>query len=76
MSGMVEKGVFSDPRSMVISTYILCGFANFASIGIQLVGIGAIAPTRRGDLAKLGIKALIAGTLASLYTGVIVGMLI
>ena len=76
MSGMVEKGVFSDPRSMVISTYILCGFANFASIGIQLGGIGAIAPTRRGDLAKLGIKALIAGTLASLYTGVIVGMLI
>lgn len=76
MSGMVEKGLFSDPRSMVISTYILCGFANFASIGIQLGGIGAIAPTRRGDLAKLGIKALIAGTLASLYTGVIVGMLI
>jgi len=76
MSGMVEKGMFSDPRSMVISTYILCGFANFASIGIQLGGIGAIAPNRRGDLAKLGIKALIAGTLASLYTGVIVGMLI
>ncbi len=76
MSGMVEKGLFSDPRSMVISTYILCGFANFASIGIQLGGIGAIAPSRRGDLAKLGVKALIAGTLASLYTGVIVGMLI
>jgi len=76
MSGMVEKGMFTDPRSMVISTYILCGFANFASIGIQLGGIGAIAPSRRGDLAKLGVKALIAGTLASLYTGVIVGMLI
>lgn len=76
MSGMVEKGIFSDPRSMVISTYVLCGFANFASIGIQLGGIGAIAPNRRSDLAKLGIKALIAGTLASLYTAVIVGMLI
>jgi len=76
MSEMIKEGVFSSQRSIVISTYILCGFANFASIGIQIGGIGALAPSRRGDLAKLGIKALIAGTVASLFTGVIVGMLI
>jgi len=76
MSDMIKEGLFSSQRSIVISTYILCGFANFASIGIQIGGIGALAPSRRGDLAKLGVKALIAGTIASLYTGVIVGMLI
>jgi CNT family concentrative nucleoside transporter len=76
MSNMVGEGMFTDSRSIVIATYILCGFSNFASIGIQIGGIGAIAPTRRGDLSKLGVKALIAGTMASLYTGVIVGMLI
>ncbi len=76
MSDMIEKGMFTSQRSIVITTYILCGFANFASIGIQIGGIGALAPSRRGDLSKLGVKALIAGTIASLYTGVIVGMLI
>jgi CNT family concentrative nucleoside transporter len=54
----------------------LCGFANFASIGIQIGGIGALAPKRRGDLSKLGILALIAGTFASLFTAVIVGMIL
>ena len=64
------------PRSITIATYALCGFANFSSIAIQLGGIGAIAPNRRSDLAKLGIKALIAGTLACLMTAAIAGLLI
>ena len=64
------------PRSVVISTYALCGFANFSSIAIQLGGIGTIAPTRRKDLAELGIKCLIGGTLACLMTAAIAGIFI
>ena len=63
-------------KTKIMATYFLCGFANFLSIGIQIGGIGAIAPDRRIDLSKLGIKALIAGTVASLLTAVIVGILI
>jgi len=63
-------------KTKIMATYFLCGFANFLSIGIQIGGIGAIAPDRRIDLSKLGIKALIAGTIASLLTAVIVGILI
>ena len=73
---MKNNGLFKEEKSIIIATYILCGFANFASIGIQIGGIGALAPKRRGDLSKLGILALIGGTLASLFTAVIVGMLI
>jgi CNT family concentrative nucleoside transporter len=73
---MVEAGRFSDEKSIIIATYILCGFANFASIGIQIGGIGALAPSRRSELSALGVRALIAGTLACLFTAVIVGMLI
>jgi CNT family concentrative nucleoside transporter len=73
---MMESGAFADPKSVVIATYILCGFSNFASIGIQIGGIGALAPSRRGDLSRLGIRALIAGTFASLFTAVVVGMMI
>lgn len=62
------------PKGVIMATYVLCGFANFASIGIQIGGIGALIPKRRGELAKLGVKALIAGTLACLMTAVIVGM--
>jgi CNT family concentrative nucleoside transporter len=76
LGDMKNAGVFYEEKSIIIGTYILCGFANFASIGIQIGGIGALAPSRRGTLSELGIKALIAGTLASLYTAVIVGMLI
>ncbi len=73
---MMEAGKFTSPKSIIIATYILCGFSNFASIGIQIGGIGSLAPKRKGDLSKLGFKALIGGTLASLFTAVIVGMLI
>jgi len=64
------------PRSQVIATYALCGFANLGSIGIQLGGIGGIAPSRRGELASLGIKSMIAGTFASFITANIAGMLV
>lgn len=64
------------PRSYVIATYALCGFANFPSIAIQIGGIGGIAPERRGDLAKIGIKAMLGGALASWLTATIAGMLI
>lgn len=63
-------------RSRIVLSYALCGFANLGSIGILIGGIGGIAPKRRGDLAKLGIKALIAGTFASFLTANIAGMMI
>jgi len=63
-----------DPRSFTIATFALCGFANFSSIGIQIGGIGALAPNRRGDLARLGIRAMLAGTMANLMSASIVGM--
>ena len=62
------------PKSVFLATFALCGFANFGSIGIQLGGIGALAPERRSILAKLGFKAMIGGTLASLLTASIAGM--
>lgn len=73
---LMEAGKFASEKSIVIATYILCGFSNFASIGIQIGGIGSLAPSRKGDLSKLGFRALIGGTMASLFTAVIVGMLI
>jgi CNT family concentrative nucleoside transporter len=65
-----------DPRSFTIATFALCGFANFSSIGIQLGGIGALAPSRRHDLARLGVRAMIAGTLANFVTATIAGALL
>lgn len=65
-----------DPRSFTIATYALCGFANFGSIGIQIGGIGALAPERKDDLARLGFRALIAGTFANFMTACIAGMLL
>jgi CNT family concentrative nucleoside transporter len=64
-----------DPRSFTIATFALCGFANFSSIGIQIGGIGALAPEQRGNLAKLGIRAMLAGTMANLMSACIVGIL-
>ncbi len=70
------SGVIANSRSIVIATYALCGFANFASIGIQIGGIGVLAPNQRATLATFGIKALIGGTVAALLTATIAGMLI
>lgn len=67
------SGALSE-KSVIISTYMLCGFANFASIGIQIGGIGALVPSRKGLLSKLGMRALLGGTVASLLTAAIVGM--
>ena len=65
-----------DPRSFTIATFALCGFANFSSIGIQIGGIGALVPERRHDLARLGFRAMIAGTLANFLTATIAGFLL
>jgi len=64
-----------DPRSFTIATFALCGFANFSSIGIQIGGIGALAPEQRGQLARFGIRAMLAGTMANLMSACIVGIL-
>ena len=76
LADLKESGKFFEEKSIIISTYILCGFANFLSIGIQIGGIGSLAPSRTGDLSRLGVLALIAGTLASLLTAVIVGTIL
>jgi CNT family concentrative nucleoside transporter len=65
-----------DPRSFTIATFALCGFANFSSIGIQMGGIGALAPNKKGELAKLGMRAMLAGTMANLMSASIAGMLL
>ena len=65
-----------DPRSFTIATFALCGFANLSSIGIQIGGIGALAPNRRGDLSRLGVRAMLAGTMANLMSASIAGMLL
>lgn len=62
-------------RTFTIATFALCGFANFSSIGIQIGGIGALAPEQRGQLAKFGVRAMLAGTMANLMSASIVGML-
>jgi len=69
------KGTLSD-RSFTIATFALCGFANFSSIGIQIGGIGALAPNKRDELARLGLRAMLAGTMANLMSASIVSMLI
>jgi CNT family concentrative nucleoside transporter len=65
-----------DSRSFTIATYALCGFANLSSIGIQIGGIGALAPNRKDDLARLGFRAMLAGTMANLVAAAIVGLLV
>jgi CNT family concentrative nucleoside transporter len=65
-----------DPRSFTIATFALCGFANLSSIGIQIGGIGALAPNKKGELARLGIRAMLAGTMANLMSASIAGMLL
>jgi concentrative nucleoside transporter, CNT family len=70
-----QKGML-DPRSFTIATFALCGFANLSSIGIQIGGIGALIPERRNELAQLGLRAMLAGTMANLMSASIVGILI
>lgn len=75
LTEMKDAAIIS-PKSIIIATYALCGFANFASIGIQIGGIGAIAPGQRKNLSQLGVRALIGGTIACLFTAVIAGVLV
>lgn len=72
---MKDANVIQDPKSLLIATYALCGFANFASIGIQIGGISQLAPNQRRNLTELGVKALIGGTIACLMCGCIAGAL-
>ena len=76
LADMKAAGNFTDLKSIIMSVYMLCGFANFASIGIQIGGIGALAPGRRVLLAQFGMRALLAGTLASLLSATIIGVLL
>jgi CNT family concentrative nucleoside transporter len=76
LAEMLQGGQELSARAIVIATYALCGFANFSSIAIQIGGIGGLAPERRGDLSRLGFRAMIAGTLASFMTACVVGILL
>ena len=75
LGSYISEGAMSE-RAVIISTYALCGFANFSSIGIQIGGISAVAPGRKSDLAKIGLKAMFGGALASWLTATIAGMLL
>ena len=75
LSEIIKKEFISE-RTSIIASYALCGFANFSSIGIQLGGIGAMAPKRKKDLSKIAFKAMIGGALASWLTATIAGILI
>ena len=74
MLGPMKAGL--DPRSFTIATFALCGFANLSSIGIQIGGIGALAPNKKGELARLGVRAMLAGTMANLMSASIAGILL
>jgi len=76
LASLLSAGAIKNGRSIVIATYALCGFANFASIAIQIGGIGSIAPNRMKDLATIGLKAMIAGSLAAFMTATVAGMVI
>jgi CNT family concentrative nucleoside transporter len=76
LATLKAQGAFTYQRSIVMATYMLCGFANFASIGIQIGGIGSLAPSKREWLSEFGFRALLGGTLASLLSATIVGMMI
>jgi CNT family concentrative nucleoside transporter len=76
LSGTLASGQSVDPRSVVIGIYALTTFANFGSVAMTIAGIGAIAPSRRPDLARLGLKSMLAGLLASLATAAVAGILL
>jgi CNT family concentrative nucleoside transporter len=75
LGAYIQEGVMSE-RALIISTYALCGFANFSSIGIQIGGISAVAPRRKSDLAQIGLKAMFGGAIASWLTATIAGLLL
>ena len=75
LSGLLEQGAISE-RSATLATFALCGFANLSSIGIQIAGIGSLAPSRRSDLADLAPRAMLGGAMASWMTACVAGMLI
>lgn len=74
LRNLKNAGMFTYEKSIILSTYILCGFSNFSSIGIQIGGIGSLAPTRRPTLSQLGFRALLGGTIACLMTAAVAGM--
>jgi CNT family concentrative nucleoside transporter len=76
LSGTLSGGDGLEPRSVIIVTYALSGFANFSSIAIQLGGIGGIAPSRRHDLSRLGLRAMVGGSLAAFMTATVAGMIL
>ncbi|MEO0322783.1 MAG: nucleoside transporter C-terminal domain-containing protein [Myxococcota bacterium] len=76
LAELLESGAPLQPRSLVIATYALCGFANFGSIAIQIGGIGALVPERRSELAELGLRAMVGGTLAACMTATVAGLLL
>ncbi|MDX9883246.1 MAG: nucleoside transporter C-terminal domain-containing protein [Prolixibacteraceae bacterium] len=76
LADLKASGVFAETKSVIMATYVLCGFANFASIGIQIGGIGALAPNQRVLLSKYGVRSLVAGTLASLLSATIIGVIL
>ncbi len=76
LASLKAANVFTEQKSIIMATYMLCGFANFASIGIQIGGIGSLAPNQRKVLSEFGFKALIGGTIASLFSATIVGMIL
>jgi CNT family concentrative nucleoside transporter len=76
LAQMLQGGEELSARAVVIATYALCGFANFSSIAIQIGGIGTMAPERRSDLSRLGLRAMVGGTLAAFMTACVAGLLL
>jgi CNT family concentrative nucleoside transporter len=76
LAGSLEGGMQLSPRAAIIATYALLGFANFSSIAIQIGGIGGIAPERRGDLSRLGLRAMVGGNLAAFMSASLAGILL
>lgn len=76
LAGLLQSGALLSPRATVMATYALLGFANFSSIAIQIGGIGGLAPERRGEFARLGMRAMIGGNLAALMSASLAGMLL
>lgn len=76
LKNVVANPHFTYNKSILMATYMLCGFANFASIGIQIGGIGSLAPSQRKTLSELGLKAVLGGSIASLLSATIAGMIL